>query len=410
MSTERARRALLVVENESVPHDRRVLLEARTLVEAGWDVTVICPRKPEDAPQRERIDGIDVVRFGLREADDGVVDFVVEYALALVKIGWHALRLRLRGHIDVVHLANPPDVLVAVGAPMRWTGSALIFDHHDLAPEVWIGRDGSEGGLVHRALLIAERLSMRLSDVVVSTNESYRGLAMSRGGRAADDVFVVRNGPVPSQFGPVDPELAPPSTHPHLLGYIGTMGPQDGVDHLIRALGHIVHERGRTDVGAVLVGDGSELDSLRALADELDLADRVTFTGRVAHAEVARHLARVDVCVSPDPYSPLNDRSTMIKTLEYLALAKPIVAFDLTETRVSAADCALYATPDDVAELGDLALELIDDPERAAKIGATGRHRLEDELGWDRSAPQLLAAYERAVEVRSAGWFRRRRG
>ncbi|MEO1062252.1 MAG: glycosyltransferase family 4 protein [Actinomycetota bacterium] len=406
--TGRAPRTLIVVENESVPHDRRVLLEARTLVEAGWDVTVLCPRKPDDAPRRERIDGMDVVRFGLREADDGVVDFVVEYGLALLKIGWHALRLRLRGRLDVVHLSNPPDVLVAVGAPLRWAGAALIFDHHDLAPEVWIGRDGTEGGLVHRALLLAERLSMRFADVVVSTNESYRGLAMSRGGRAPEDVFVVRNGPEPSEFGPVDPELAPPATHPHLLGYIGTMGPQDGVDHLIRALAHIVHERGRTDVGAVLVGDGSELDALRTLVADLDLADRVTFTGRVEHAEVARHLARVDVCVSPDPYSPLNDRSTMIKTLEYLALAKPIVAFDLTETRVSAADCALYATPDDVAELGDLALELIDDPERAAKIGAAGRSRLEDELGWDRSAPRLLAAYERALEVRSPGLFRRR--
>lgn len=404
-----AGRALLVVENESVPHDRRVLLEARTLVEAGWDVTVICPRKPDQAPARERLDGIDVIRFDLREADDGVVDFVVEYSLALVKIGWHALRLRLRGRIDVVHLSNPPDVLVAVGAPLRWAGSALIFDHHDLAPEVWIGRDGAEGGIVHRALLVAERLSMRFADVVVSTNESYRGVAMSRGGRAPEDVFVVRNGPVPSQFGPIDAELAPPATHPHLLGYIGTMGPQDGVDHLIQALAHITHDRGRDDVGAVLVGDGSELESLRALAHELDLADRVTFTGRVEHAEVARQLARVDVCVSPDPYSPLNDRSTMIKTLEYLALAKPIVAFDLTETRVSAGDCALYATPDDVAELGDLALELIDDPERARRLGSAGRRRLEEELGWDRSAPQLLAAYVRAMEVRSGGLFRRRR-
>ncbi|MEM8903373.1 MAG: glycosyltransferase family 4 protein [Actinomycetota bacterium] len=405
----RRRRALLVVENESVPHDRRVLLEARTLVEAGWDVTVVCPRKPATAPARERMEGIDVVRFGLREADDGVVDFVVEYALALVKIGWHALRLRARGRIDVVHLSNPPDVLVAVGAPLRLTGAALVFDHHDLAPEVWIGRDGAEGGLVHRALLLAERLSMRLADVVISTNESYRRLAMSRGGRAAEDVIVVRNGPVSSELVPVDPDLAPPATHPHLLGYIGTMGPQDGVDHLIRALAHIVHDRGRTDVGAVLVGDGSELDGLRRLTRELGLDERVTFTGRVPHAEVARHLARVDVCVSPDPSSPLNDRSTMIKTLEYLALAKPIVAFDLTETRVSAADCALYATPDDVIELGDLALELIDDPERARKLGEAGRRRLEDELGWDRSAPRLLAAYDRALDNRSAGLLGRRR-
>ena len=389
------RRALLVVENESVPHDQRVWREAKTLGRNGWDVSVISPRGAgRDDRRHEVIDGIEIHRFTLREAGDGVVAYGLEYGLAVAKILWLMARVRLRRGFDVVQLCNPPDVLFAAALPFRLLGTRVIFDHHDLSPELWRSRGGSS--FVHRALVWAERATFAIADVVMSTNESYRRIAIDRGGMDPDDVFVVRNGPDLDRLVPVPPDPQFHNGREHLLGYVGTMGPQDGVDYLLRALDVLVHDQGR-DVQAVLVGDGPELDSLRTLAVELKLDDHVTFTGRVAPDEVAAPLSSADVCVCPDPRSPLNEVSTMIKTLEYMALGKPIAAFDLVETRVSAGDAAVYATGDRPEDLADAIAVLLDDEDLRSRIAAGGRSRVEQGLTWRHSEPHLLAAYQRAL-------------
>ncbi len=391
----RRRRALLVVENESVPHDQRVWREATTLRRDGWTVSVISPRGAgRDDRRHEVIDGIEIHRFTLREAGDGVVAYVLEYGLAVAKILWLMAKVRVRRGFDVVQLCNPPDVLFAAALPFRLLGARVIFDHHDLSPELWRSRGGSP--VVHRALLWAERATFAVAHVVMSTNESYRRIAIGRGGVDPVDVFVVRNGPDLDRLVPASPDPRFHNGRDHLLGYVGTMGPQDGVDYLIRALDVLVHERGR-DVQAVLVGDGPELDSLRTLTDELELAEHVTFTGRVAPDQVAAPLSSADVCVCPDPRSPLNEVSTMIKTLEYMALGKPIAAFDLVETRVSAGDAAVYAAGDRPEDLADAIVSLLDDEDLRTRIAGRGRTRVEQGLTWKHSEPQLLAAYRRAL-------------
>jgi glycosyltransferase involved in cell wall biosynthesis len=391
----RRRRALLVVENESVPHDQRVWREAKTLSADGWVVSVISPRGAgRDESRHEVVEGIEIHRFTLREAGEGVVAYVLEYALAVAKILWLMLKVRVRRGFDVVQLCNPPDVLFAAALPFRLFGARVIFDHHDLSPELWLSLDGSP--VVHRALLWAERATFAAAHVVMSTNESYRGIAIERGGMDPADVFVVRNGPDLDRLVPVPPDPGFRNGRDHLLGYVGTMGPQDGVDYLIRALDVLVHKQGR-DVQAVLVGDGPELDALRSLAAELGLDDHVTFTGRVAPDGVATPLSSSDVCVCPDPRSPLNEVSTMIKTLEYMALGKPIAAFDLVETRVSAGDAAVYAAGDRPVDLADAIGLLLDDEELRTRVAAGGRARVEDGLTWKHSEPQLLAAYQRAL-------------
>jgi glycosyltransferase involved in cell wall biosynthesis len=389
------RRALIVVENESVPHDQRVWREATTLTDAGWAVSVICPRGAgRDDRRHETIDGIEIHRFTLSEAGEGVVAYVLEYGLAVAKILWLMLQVRRRRGFDVVQLCNPPDVLFAAALPFKLFGARVIFDHHDLSPELWQSRGGSP--VVHRALLWAERATFAVADVVMSTNRSYRGIAIERGRMDPADVFVVRNGPDLDRLVPAAPDPSLRNGRDHLLGYVGTMGPQDGVDYMIRALEVLVHKQGR-DVQAVLVGDGPELDSLRSLAAELGLADHVTFTGRVPPDRVAGPLSSADVCVCPDPRSPLNEVSTMIKTLEYMALGKPIAAFDLVETRVSAGDAAVYATGDEPEDLADAIGRLLDDDGLRERIAQSGRSRVEDGLTWKHSEPELLAAYDRSL-------------
>jgi glycosyltransferase involved in cell wall biosynthesis len=385
--------ATIVVENESVPKDRRVWNEAQTLRDTGWAVTVVCPRQSAGEARREVVAGIDVRRFSCFEARRSAA-YPIEYLHAIARISMEVWRIQRSRPIDVLQICNPPDVLFPVAGATRRAGAAIVFDHHDLAPELWLSRGGRRGGAVHKALLAAERRTFRGADVVVSSNESYREVAIERGGVADEDCFVVRNGPA-EDFVPAEP----PSNEDrrNLVGYVGTMARQDGVDHLLAAVAHIVGEHGRRDVGAVIIGDGPELPNLRRMAERLHIREHVEFTGRVPHASVPERLAATSVCVCPDPPSPLNDRSTMIKVLEYLALAKPVVCYDLPETVVTAGDCAVYVPGDDPRQLARSLLELIDDPGRAAVLGRMGRARIEERFTWAHSEPAYLAAFERAL-------------
>ncbi|MDT3725760.1 glycosyltransferase family 4 protein [Streptomyces sp. DSM 41972] len=397
----RGRRALILVENLSVPFDRRVWQECRTLRDAGWEVDVICPRGTKrDTEPEAVIDGVRIHRYPLRAATGGPAGYLKEYGAAL----WHTARLaRKVGPVDVVHACNPPDLLFLPALRLKRQGAKFVFDQHDLVPELYLSRFGRGKDLLHRGVCALERATYRAADVVLATNESYKDVAVRRGGRRPEDVFVVRSAPDTERFHPVEPEPELKRGKPHLLCYLGVMGPQDGVDYALRALAKLRDEVGRTDWHAVFVGAGDTFDAMVELSRELGLDGQVEFTGRVPDADLVRWLSTADVCLSPDPCNPLNDVSTMNKVLEYMVMGRPIVSFDLKEARVSAGEAALYAKGDDEGEFAALIARLLDDPEQRTRMGKSGQERINGPLAWRNSQAALLAAYEAAVGGRRGG-------
>ncbi|PSM40254.1 glycosyltransferase WbuB [Streptomyces dioscori] len=388
------RRALILVENLSVPFDRRVWQECTTLRDAGWEVHVICPRgSKRDTEPETVIDGVRIHRYPLRAATGGPAGYLREYGAAL----WHTLRLaRKVGPVDVVHACNPPDLLFLPALWMKRRGARFVFDQHDLVPELYLSRFDRGEDLLYRGVCALERMTYRAADIVLATNESYRDVAVSRGGQRPEDVFVVRSAPQTDRFQPVPPEPELKRGKPHLLCYLGVMGPQDGVDYALRALAKLRDDLGRTDWHAVFVGSGDAFDAMVELSRELGLTEQVQFTGRIPDADLVRYLSTADVCLSPDPCNPLNDVSTMNKVLEYMAMGRPIVSFDLREARVSAGDAAVYAAADDEAEFAKLVALLLDDPAKRAEMGRTGQERISGPLSWRNSQAALLAAYTAA--------------
>ncbi|GLY41142.1 glycosyltransferase WbuB [Amycolatopsis sp. NBRC 101858] len=389
-------KALILVENLSVPFDRRVWQESTTLRDAGWEVHVICPQGTKRDTEAEAVvDGVHIHRYPLKAATGGPAGYLQEYGTAL----WHTLRLaRKVGPVDVVHACNPPDLLYLVAKVLKRQGARFIFDQHDLCPELYLSRFDRGQDLLYRGVCALERATYRAADVVISTNESYKQVARIRGGKKPEDVFVVRSAPVVERFHevPVEPELK--KGKPHLLAYLGVMGPQDGVDYALRALAKLRDEIGRTDWHAVFVGSGDAFDDMVALSAKLGLANQVEFTGRIPDEDLVRYLSTADVCLSPDPLNPLNDVSTMNKVMEYMAMSKPIVSFELREARVSAGDAAVYAPANDESAFAKLVSQLLDDPEERVRMGKLGQARVAGALSWENSAKNLLAAYEHAVK------------
>jgi glycosyltransferase involved in cell wall biosynthesis len=387
------KRVLILVENLSVPFDRRVWQESRALTEAGYRVVVVCPMGTKrDTEPHVVIDGVEIHRYPLRPATGGPAGFASEYGSAI----WHSLRLAVRlGRFDVVHICNPPDLLFLAALPHRLRGARVIFDHHDLVPELYLSRFERGKDLLYRGVCFLERLTYRLADVVIATNESYRAAALTRGRKRPERVYVVRSAPDLSRFGgPVEPDPALRRGKAHLVCYLGVMGPQDGVDYALRSLARLRDDEGRTDWHAAFVGGGDAWEDMVALAGRLGLQDMVTFTGRIPDADLVRHLATADVCLAPDPLNPLNDVSTMNKIMEYMAMGRPIVSFDLREARVSAGDAALYAPANDEGAFARLVARLLDDPAERERMGGIGRERASDTLSWERSKEGLLAAYQ----------------
>ncbi|MER6098589.1 glycosyltransferase family 4 protein [Streptomyces sp. NPDC001728] len=392
------RRALILVENLSVPFDRRVWQECTTLRDAGWEVHVICPQgSKRDTEPEAVIDGVRIHRYPLRAATGGPAGYLREYGSAL----WHTFRLARRvGPVDVVHACNPPDLLFLPALWMKRRGARFVFDQHDLVPELYLSRFDRGEDLLYRAVCALERRTYRAADVVIATNESYRDVAVRRGRKRPEDVFVVRSAPDTERFHPVPPEPGLKRGKPHLLCYLGVMGPQDGVDYALRALAKLRDEVGRTDWHAVFVGAGDTFDAMVELSRELGLSGQVEFTGRVPDADLVRYLSSADVCLSPDPCNPLNDVSTMNKVLEYMVMGRPMVSFDLREARVSAGDAAVYASADDESEFARLIAMLMDDPEQRARMGKSGQERINGPLAWRNSQRSLLAAYAAACRDR----------
>ncbi len=389
----RGRRILIIVENLPCPFDRRVWQEARTLAGAGYTVSIICPKAPGYEKSFEHIDGIDIHRHPLPGEADGTLHYVLEYGTALFFEFWLSLRVLFGRGFDVIHACNPPDTIFLIGGLYKVFGKKFVFDHHDINPELYEAKFGKRG-FGYRLLAALERMTFNTADIVISTNESYRGIALGRGGKAAKDVFVVRSGPDLTRMKEVPPNPALKQGRRYLVGYVGVMGKQEGIDLLLQAIQLIVQHLGRTDIHFGLVGGGTELNAMRDLARDLGVADYVTFTGRAPDSVLLEMLNTADLCVNPDRATEMNDRSTMNKVMEYMALGKPVVQFDLTEGRVSAGDASWYARPNDVADLAQKMVALLGDEPLRARMGAIGRERVESALSWQHEAPRLIAAYE----------------
>lgn len=389
-------RVLHLSENLTLPFDRRVWMELNALRAAGWEVTAICPTGDGGTEPHEVLDGIHIHRYPAPPPTSGFLSYVWEFLYCWLQTARLTLLVSARRGFDVIHTANPPDLFWTIALPFKAIGVKFVFDHHDLCPELYLSRFGESkaGSPPHRALQWLERMQFRTADLVVSTNESYRQVAIARGGRRPDQVWVVRSGPSRKRFGTIrEPDPALKRGRPFLVAYLGVMAPQDGVDHLVRAARVMVKEHGRDDVAFTFIGAGDSFEDLRALARELGLADACEFTGRIPDADVERILATADVCVSPDPKNPLNDVSTMNKVLEYMACAKPVVCYDLREHRFSAGEGALYAKADDVADLAAQIERLLADPDLRARMGAYNRERFLSQMAWEHNAGELLKAY-----------------
>lgn len=388
-----AGRILMLLENNPYCHDVRVRHEARTLAANGYIVCVICPGGLGE-PRCETIDGVRVYRYPAPRAGSGFLAYVWEYGHAMAATFAMSLVVLLREGFDILHAHCPPDMFVLVAVFYKVLGRRFVYDHHDLAPEMYRARFRNNAvPVIYRALLLFEKLCLRLADHVITTNQSYKALEMERGRVPSRRITIVRNGPDCERIQPVEPDIALRQKAKTILGYVGNIGPQDGVDHLVRALHHLIYDLGRRDVYCVIIGKAEISPDLRALAEELHVEDHIWFTGWIPDSDLVRYLSTADICVDPDPSNPFNDRSTMIKMMEYMALGKPIVAFDLPEHRVTAQEAAAYARPNDELDFAREIASLMDDPERRKRMGQIGRERIERELAWVYQEKHLLEAY-----------------
>jgi len=395
------RKALIIVENAPYPADPRVRNEAQSLHSNGYEVTVLAPRDTICPKGYELVDGIHVYRHPQVKHRGGRLGYVWEYGAALFWELVYTCWIYVGRGFQVIQGCNPPDDIFLIALPFKLLGIKYIFDHHDANPELYESKYEKKG-LLYKVLVALERLSYRFSDVVMATNASYRDLALSRGGLTSQDVFIVRNGPKESfRAVPSDPALK--HGKPFLVGYVGNMDVQDGLDILLDVALRVKH-LGRQDVHFTCVGRGPQLTSLRDMVRKNNLKEMVNFTGRVSEQELLAILSTADVCVNPDKPSQMNDFSTMIKIMEYMALGKPIVQFESKEGRFSAQEASLYSnTGTQVNDFADKILWLLDLPEERKKMGEFGRTRVEKELAWKHSVPNLLAAYERAFNKRTQG-------
>jgi glycosyltransferase involved in cell wall biosynthesis len=396
------RRVLIIIQNLAVPFDRRVWLECQSLRDAGYDVTVVCPRGQDSVPHQV-LDGIEIYTYRPYAPGGSAAGFVAEYAYSFAATARLVLRARRRGgRFDVMQACNPPDIFWPLARMLRRRdGTRFVFDHHDLCPELYRSRFNDEPTAAYQGLVLLERMTFRTADRVTSTNESYADIARRRGGKAAEHVTVVRTGPDPSRLVQGEPDEDLRRGRRHLVAYIGVMGPQDGVDLAVRAAAAIVHDLGRRDISFTFMGAGDSYPELVAMRDELGLRDHVELPGRVPDSFVEKVLSTADLGLCPDPRNPLNDVSTMNKTMEYMAFGLPVVAFDLIETRVSAGESAVYVEPNDVRLFAQAVVGLLDHPELRSIMGRLGRQRVVDELAWEHQQLGYLQVFDELVHATS---------
>jgi len=388
---------LIIVQNLPVPFDRRVWLEARALIDAGYRVSVICPTGKHGAYKKrfEVLEGVHIYRYPAPPEAESALGYFIEFAYAWLATAMLSLGVAKKQGIDIIHACNPPETYFLLAALYKMFGKKFVFDHHDLSPEMYLAKGGRRGGILHRGLLFLEKMTFKTADVVLATNESHKQVAMERGKVPAERIYIVRSGPDFDRLRRYPPDPSLRGGYAFLACYLGEMCPQDGVDLLLHAIRDLVYVRGHRDTKFVLMGGGPSLGALRDLKHDLGLDDYVEMPGRVTDDELCRYLSTADLCLDPDPYSEWSDQSTMNKIMEYMAFGKPIVAFDLKENRRSARRAAVYAPANDLDAYVDLMLELIRDPEKRREMGEYGYNRVRKELAWEYSIPHLLAAYRR---------------
>lgn len=408
---EQMAKNILMITESPFPEDTRIKNEADTLIRAGFKVTVIALNF-NGRSFMETLDGANVYRlpmitvfrksgsmtswihFLLYRIKSGL-GYIVEYIYFTLASFLLSQYILFRHGIDVVHLHNPPNTLFVIGYYFRLIGRKFVFDHHDLAPELYLSKYNVGKDMLYRFLLAEEKLCLRLSHMVIATNRSYKQIDVNRGKIGPDKVIIVRNGPDPERYRPGPPDRQLKANGRTILAYVGIMGPQDGVDYMLRALHHLVFELGRKNICCIIIGPGDALNDLKQLAASLSLDGYVRFTGFIPRADLLRYLSTADICLDPNPSSPLNDVSTWIKVMEYMAMGKPVVSFDLTETRYTAQRAAVYVPPNDIRAYARAILDLMDHPQRRAEMGRYGRRRIETELAWSYSGANLIRGYER---------------
>ena len=385
-------RVLMLVENNPFPQDVRVYMEAHSLASCGYQVLVICPAR-YGQPWREKIDGIYVFRYPSPPTGNTFFKYFWEYGYSWMAMFFISLFVCFKPGFDIIHAANPPDTMVFIAAFYKLFGKLFIFDHHDLAPELYHVRFGNKNNkLIYRILLWLEKISCRYADHVIVTNQSYKDMDLRRNRVSKERITIVRNGP--NDFLPqIAPKAEPRHHEKTIILYAGTIGFQDGVEYLIRAVEFLVHSLDRNDLFCILIGDGVALSAQKILAKQLNLSDFMSFRGQIDHKKVLKYLRSADICVAPEPSNPYNDRSTMIKIMEYMAAGKPTVCFDLPENRFTARDAALYACPNDDKDLARKIEVLMNNVEKRKNTGEIGRLRIEKELAWFHQEKQLLEAY-----------------
>ncbi len=391
-----AKRILIVVQNLPVPYDRRVWLEATTLVRAGYEVVVICPATDAYPALEERIEGVEIRRFRIPVDARGPVGYATEFVTSLARVTRLALGLRRERPFDVIHACNPPETYWVLARLLRrLDGTRFIFDHHDLSPEMFNAKFSNANQALYRGLRWLERMTYRSADHALVTNESYRRIVTGRTGFRDDRITTVRSGPSTERFSlkPPDPELS--QGREHLLVYLGEIGEQDGVENLVDSLRHL---RSRDDLHCLIIGDGPHLESIKRYSEQCGVDKMITFAGRVSDDDrLSSMLSSGTIGVVPDPNTDWSRYSTMNKVMEYMFFGMPIVAFDLVETKFSAGGAAVYAPPDDAAAFAAEVSSLLDDPARRSEMGKLARQRLLDQLSWECSVPELLSAYTAVV-------------
>lgn len=393
---------LIIVENLPVPLDRRTWQEARELSRAGWQVSVICPKSPLYCESEEIIEGIFVYRHPMPLEASGLMGFVAEYLTALFYETCLAWKVYARHGIDVVHVCNPPDLLFLVALPFKLLGARFVFDHHDICPELYVAKFRRRG-LGYWATRVCEWASYRAANLVITANESFKTLGCLRNGKRAEDVVVVHSFPDPTKFSAVSRNSERSDHEPLIIGYVGVIGDQDGVETLISALA-VLRERYRAGPFICrILGDGPSCGSVKELVDQLDLGDRVEFTGFVTGQTLLMHLSSFDIGIIPDPKNCYTDNITMNKVFEYMFLGKPIVGFQLNETMKLVGECGLFAEEETPEALAGAIETLMRDPDLRTKLGEAGQRRANELFSWRADADKLVAGYERLLPLRSKG-------
>lgn len=392
-------KVLMLMQNSRYPVDPRVRREAIALKSKDKEVTLICPGN-SDEKRFEIIDGVRIYRFLKLRFAENLLGYLLEYSYTMTLIFLISLFVLLRQGFDIVHAHCPPDTFVFIAAFYKILGKKFVYDHHDLSPELYNVKSGGKGNkFVYENLILLERFSCQLADCVIATNQSYKNIEMERGGIPEERITIVRNGPEIHKMKLVEPDSGLRAKAGTILGYVGAIGVQDGLDYLLRTIKHLVYEMNQTDIFCVIIGRGSILPDLKKLASELQVNDYVWFTGFIPDDDMIRYLSTADICVDPDPSNPFNDRCTMIKILEYMALGKPIVAFDLPEHRVSAQDAAYYAKPNDESDFARQIIALVNNPKQREKMGQIGMKRIAEGLSWEHQASSLIKAYTKLSET-----------